>query len=139
MSRMMELLAQKASVMAERAKERADSTAVVTAIRAARCDLSDEKRTQADIAEALTAAGIPFEREFRLAAGDIVDFLAYGAIAVEVKLKGAAKRSIFRQLKRYAEHDAVQAIVLVTNLSMGMPAEIAGKPAYYVSLGRAWL
>jgi len=139
MSRMMELLARKASGIAERAEERADSTAVVSAIRAARCDLSDEKRTQADIRDALTAAGIPFEREFRLGAGDIVDFLAYGSIAVEVKLKGAAKRSIFKQLKRYAAHDAVRAVVLVTNLSMGLPAEIAGKPAYYVSLGRAWL
>ena len=46
---------------------------------------------------------------------------------------------VFRQLKRYAAHDEVNELVLVTNLSMGLPPEIDGKPTYYASLGVAWL
>jgi hypothetical protein len=104
-----------------------------------RCDLSTEKRTQADIQAALVAAAIPFEREKRLSDKDIPDFLVEGRIAVEVKLKGSPKMAIYQQLARYAEHAEAEALVLATNLSMGLPAEIGGKPAFYVSLGGAWL
>ena len=107
-------------------------------IRATRLDLSDEKRAQRMLAESFEAAGLPFQRELRLAPGDIVDFLVDG-IAVELKLRGTPKVAIYRQLRRYATYARVEAIVLASNLAMGLPAEIEGKPAYLVSLGRAWL
>jgi superfamily II DNA or RNA helicase len=50
---------------------------VVTSIRA---DLSNEKSTQSDIAEALDGAGIHFVREARLGPGDIADFLIAGLL-----------------------------------------------------------
>jgi len=112
---------------------------VVRLIGATRCDLSDEKRTQADIATALTAAGIPFAREHRFSPGDVVDFLVRESVAVEVKLKHARKKDVFRQLERYAAHETCQVLVLVTGLHMGLPREILGKPVYVASLGRAWL
>jgi argininosuccinate synthase len=77
-------------------------------------------------------------REHRLATGDIIDFFVDG-VAVEVKLKRNQPPSILFQLKRYARHESVTSLVLVTNRAMGLPREINGKPAYYVSLGRAWL
>jgi hypothetical protein len=104
-----------------------------------RLSLSTEKLTQSDLDEALTKAEIPFEREKRLAPGDIPDFMVDGSIAVEVKIKGAQRRQIYRQLERYAKHDAVVAVVLVTNLSMALPREINGKPAFVASMGSAWL
>lgn len=107
-------------------------------ISATRMDLSDEKRTQCDLEAMFTAQGIPFERECRLSAGDIPDFLIDG-IAVEVKLRGARKKDVYRQLERYARHDRVKAIMLVTNLTMGLPGTLEGKPVYFVALGRAWL
>lgn len=104
----------------------------------ARLDLSDEKRTQNDVAEILTRHGIAFAREYRLSQADIPDFMI-GAIAVEIKIKGARKKDIFKQISRYAAHDSVDVIILATNVTMGLPAQINGKPIYFASLGRAWL
>lgn len=107
-------------------------------IRSNRIDLTDEKRTQADIEVVFTAAGLPFEREKRLAKGEIVDFLAYGNIAVEVKI-GGSRMEIFRQLRRYAEHEVVAGLVLVSNVPMTLPPKIKDKPALVTSLGAAWI
>lgn len=112
---------------------------VIEIIRRARVNLSDEKQTQIDIAEVLTANHIPYQREVRLTKKDIVDFMV-GDVAVEVKLKtGASKADVYRQLVRYAESKQVGALVLATNLSMGLPETINEKPVYFISLGRAWL
>lgn len=107
-------------------------------VSSARLDLSDEKRTQNDLAEVFTAHGIAHERECRLSPGDIPDFMIEG-LAMEVKLRGARKKDVFKQLERYARHDRVTAIILVTNLTMGLPATLGGKPVYFLALGRAWL
>lgn len=112
---------------------------VVEIISRARVDLSDEKRTQRDIAEVLDIAQIPYTREVKLTKKDIVDFMV-SDIALEIKLKtGASKMDVYRQLERYAESPQVAALVLVTNLSMGLPETINGKPTYFISLGKAWL
>lgn len=103
-----------------------------------RFGLTDEKETQREIGEQLTAAGIAHRREVRLGPGDVIDFMV-GAVGIEVKLRSTSKPDILRQLRRYAGHAELAGLVLVTNRAMGLPAEIAGKPAWYVSLGRAWL
>lgn len=111
---------------------------IMTLLRRHRIDLTDEKRTQADIESILTDAGIPFEREKRLAPGDIVDFLVAGGLAIEVKTDGS-KASIYRQLLRYAGHDAVNELLLVSNVPMTLPPVINGKRAAVASLGAAWI
>ena len=107
-------------------------------VRSARIDLSSEKRAQTDIETVLADAGLAFTREVRLCDADIVDFMV-GDIALELKLKGARKMDVFRQLERYAKHPRVGSLLLASNLSMGLPPAIAGKPAYFVRLGEAWL
>lgn len=102
-----------------------------------RVPLTDEKVTQAAIANALELAGVTFEREVRLSDADIVDFMA-GSIAIEVKIKGA-KAAIYRQLERYAEHDCVSSILLVSSRSMHLPTLINGKPTLVASLSRGWM
>lgn len=114
-----------------------------------RVALSSEKAMQSDIAAALTAAGIPFEREYPLSSTDIPDFLIpcprelIQWVAVECKLKGRGtgprKIDIYRQIERYARHPEVAAILLASNLSMGLPAEINGKPVYAASLSMGWI
>lgn len=104
--------------------------------------LDSEKATQRSLEDALTAEGIPFIREHSLSKRDIVDFMVgegEGRIALEVKKKGSRIKSTYRQLERYAEHDDVSVIVLLTGTAMGLPAEINGKPAFVQSLGQAWL
>lgn len=111
--------------------------AIIGLLRGYRFPLSPEKATQAAIAEAFDAAGVAYRREHRLDAGTVPDFLVSGTV-VEVKI-GGNRRAIFRQLERYARHPEVTAVVLATNIFMGLPPEIIGKPAFLVHLGRAWL
>jgi hypothetical protein len=110
---------------------------IIRTIQSNRFSLSGEKQTQVQIGDALAAAGIPFEREVRLSDEDIVDFMVDG-IAVEVKIKGQRK-AIYRQLERYAAHERVRAVLLVTAVSMQLPPAINSKPAKVASLGAGWL
>lgn len=105
-----------------------------------RFDLSSEKRLQGGIEEALTRAGIAFEREKRLSDRDIPDFLVAGGIVIECKMRDKARKmDIFKQLSRYAAYQEVAAIVLASNLTMGLPPDISGKAVYAASLSRGWL
>ena len=115
------------------------AAALVRLIHANRIDLTNEKAAQRQIADLLTADGWSYQRECRLSDKDIPDFMMFGGLAVEVKVKGAGKMDVFRQLCRYAEHDRVHGLLLVSGQSMGLPDTIGGKPAWYASLGRAWL
>ncbi len=112
---------------------------VILALAGARLPLFDEKATQAGVASLLAAVGVSFVREARLGPRDIVDFLVEGRVALEVKLRSSGKMAIHRQLARYARHEAAAEIVLATNLAMGLPALIEGKPATLIGLGRGWM
>lgn len=113
---------------------------VVQLLRRCRLDLSSEKHLQAGVEEALRTAGIPFEREKRLSALDIPDFLVAGGIAIEAKMRHKARKmAVFEQLRRYAAHPEVVSIILATNISMGLPEDIDGKPLYMASLSTGWM
>lgn len=128
-----------ADIPADKAASTAVGALIAATLLATRVDLSDEKAAQAQIAEALTAAGLAFEREARLSPRDRPDFLfPVPGLVLEVKLR-ARKMDIWRQLARYAEHERVRAIILASNTAMTLPPEIVGKPLAFVSLGRAWL
>ena len=106
-----------------------------------RFSVNREKDTQAEIDEFLRGElpGVTVSREHRLGPGDIPDFLIAGQIVVEIKLKGQQKRRVFDQLERYASYPEISSIILASNLSMGLPPTILGRPAFFVSLGAAWL
>ncbi len=110
---------------------------------AGRFDLDDEKACQAQISEWLLAR-LPAElrdalkAEHRLAAGDIPDFFILG-VAIEVKMNRARAADVVRQLGRYARHDAVTDLILLTNRAITLPTLVEGKPLHGVSLGRAWM
>lgn len=112
---------------------------LVALIQRHRFDLSTEKRLQADIEQIMTANQIQFEREKRLNDDDIPDFLVAGGIVIECKLRGARKMDIYRQIARYAKHPDVNGIILASNIAMGLPPEIDGKPVYAASTSRGWL
>lgn len=110
---------------------------IVQFIHARRFLLDSETAVHERIADELTAIGVAFEREVALSRSDRVDFMI-GGTAVEVKLAGA-KLSIFKQCERYCQHSRVKALVLVSNIAMGLPRLINGRPAYFASLGRGWM
>lgn len=106
-----------------------------------RLKTSDEKTAQADLADLLEDAGYEFEREKRLSDKDIPDFVVkLGAqlVVIELKIK-AQRKSIYRQLERYAQHDDISALILYTATAMHLPEKINEKPAFVASMGAGWL
>lgn len=110
---------------------------LVAFLQSRRWPLADEKVLQAAIAAELIPICSAAEREVKLSATDVVDFMVDG-VAMEIKIKGG-KRNIYRQCVRYCGHDAVKALVLATNSHLGFPAAINGKPCFVADLGRGWL
>lgn len=105
-----------------------------------RFDLANEKACQEEVEAHLTDAypNWTISREHRLGARDVPDFMIHG-VAVEVKMNAASPRAIVRQLERYAAHDEVRSLILLTNRAVILPPMICGKAVDVVSLGRAWL
>jgi hypothetical protein len=104
--------------------------AVCTAIRSYRYRFTNEKELQDGIELALAGAKLDFDREVRLAPGDIPDFLVEPGIAVEVKVAGSPNE-IMRQLSRYAASPRVTELLLVTRKTQHahqFPDAIGGKP-----------
>lgn len=113
---------------------------IVRLLQRCKLDLSTEKHLQEGVGLALTQHGISFEREKRLSPLDIPDFLVAGGTAIECKMhKRARKVDVYRQLARYAAYPEVTSIVLASNMSIGLPAEINGKSIYVASMSRGWL
>lgn len=112
------------------------SAQVATALESERLPSGTESRLQVAIADRLTAIGASFEREHRLSEKDRVDFFLDGGIALEVKTQGSLN-DVTRQLARYAEHESVTEILLVTSRLQlaAVPAELGGKP---VRVARLW-
>lgn len=106
-----------------------------------RLDATVEKKAQGQLESALTESGYSFVREKRLSDSDIVDFyVTIDGCNVALELKAKAQRMrIYRQLERYAKHDSVDAVVLLTATAMLLPASIEGKPAFVSSMGAGWL
>lgn len=100
--------------------------------------LLNEKKTQDEIENLFINNSIPYKREYKLSDNDIIDFLLYDNIGVEVKIKAPA-RTIFRQCKRYCEHDEISKIILVSGKHMGLPEQINNKDCYFFSLSRSWM
>jgi len=121
-------------------EDNAVAISLVQLLQRCRFDLSTEKHLQAGVEEALLNAGFVFEREKHLSVHDIPDFLVAGGVVIECKMRNkSSKMDVFRQISRYAEHAEVRSIILASNMSMGLPSELKGKPLYAASLSRGWL
>jgi hypothetical protein len=99
-----------------------------TIIGAVPYDIASEASLQQGIEKQLTAAGVAFTREVRLTQYDRVDFLI-GRLGIEVKT-GGGKSPLLRQLRRYAQSDLVDGLLVVTTAPSlaALPASLNGKP-----------
>ncbi len=112
-------------------------TEIASFLKQFRFSFETEKELQRQIETKFQEYKICYDRECILSKGETPDFMI-GDVCVEVKTKGG-KVAIYKQMERYASHDRVKSLILVTNRSMGLPVAINNKPACQVSLGRAWL
>ena len=112
--------------------------AVVDALSAIRTPaVPGEYDIHAEAARALEAAGIGCMHECKLGPRCRIDFLA-GRIGIEIKKGRPVASTLRRQIERYLGFDAVEAIVVVTQQNVPLPAAICGKPVIPVSLNRLW-
>lgn len=99
---------------------------------------TNEAELQAGLEDVFRRGYLDFDREAQLGEAGRVDFVIryFGTAAVEVKVR-ASQASVLRQLHRYAEHDGVDQVVLITpSLRLRLPAELAGKPAHTIRIPR---
>ena len=97
----------------------------------------EEYDIHAAVAEALAAAGLAYEHEYRLGPRNRIDFLV-GRIGIEVKKGRPASSRLVGQLRRYLESDALDGMIVVTQRVTALPATINGKPVKLITLNRLW-
>lgn len=108
---------------------------VMDTLRRFRMAQTTERELQNAIETVLQQEGFDFEREAELGPQDRPDFLLADGVALEVKVLGTPS-SVERQLRRYAEHASVHAVLLVTTrYNHRPPAELEGKPVLTLCVG----
>ena len=121
----------------QRAIER-DIARIVAALSAVRMPAQPEEYDiHRAVADALDAAGLDYEHEYRLGPRRRIDFRV-GRVGIEIKKGRPASSELTAQLRRYLESDALDGVVVVTQRVTVLPATISGKPVALVSLNRLW-
>ena len=111
---------------------------IISAISALRAPLQQgEYDLHRLVMDALDAACIPWEHEVKLAPRCRIDLMC-GGVGVEIKRGKVEKARILAQLKRYAECEQVQGLILVTEKTVPVPHTICGKPVRLICLNRLW-
>ena len=124
-------------------REESNLTASIEKVLSALGDLrigitSDEFQIQSMVEAVLAGCNIPFEKEYRLAPRNRIDFLIDGGIGLEVKRGKPNKVQVTKQLQRYASFEEVKAIVLVVDRTVSIPTQVHGKPCILFGLNRLW-
>lgn len=109
---------------------------VLAAIRKARVRYATEAGLHMDVQKALVDAGIQATKEYRLSGKDRVDLavkVAGGTLAIEMKVMGSLPE-VDRQVARYAAHEEVVAVVVVSPLTRhsGLAREACQKPVHVI-------
>ena len=116
----------------------AQITRITAALAAVRMPAQPEEYDiHAAVARALTDAGLAYEHEFRLGPRRRIDFRV-GRVGIEVKKGRPASAELRKQVQKYLESDALDAVIVVTQRVTALPATIGGKPVRLVSLNRLW-
>ena len=112
--------------------------AVLEALRAMRPPFAPyEADLHALVAARLTECGLTYAHEAKLAPGCRIDYLV-GDVGVEIKNGKPSQRTLQAQLMRYAGCEALRCLIVLTWRSVRLPAELAGKPVYALTLSQLW-
>lgn len=92
-----------------------DKHQVIDALKSIRITVGmSELEIQDQVAMALSAAGILFDKEKKLSPSNRIDFLVAGGIGIEVKKGKVNHHSVVCQLERYLVHEAINEIILIS-------------------------
>ncbi len=98
----------------------------------------DEYKIQKMIETLLMDRGISFQKEYKLASRNRIDFLLEGGVGVEVKRGKPNRNSVLKQLTRYASFESISAIILVVDRNVYIPDSVLGKKCILFGLNRLW-
>ena len=89
------------------------------------------------VMDALDAAVLPWDHEVKLAPRCRIDLMC-GGVGIEIKRGKVEKTRIIEQLRKYADCEQVQGLILVTEKTVPVPHTINGKPVRLICLNRLW-
>ena len=111
---------------------------IVEAISALRAPLQQgEYDLHRLVMDALDVASISWEHEVKLAPRCRIDLMCDG-VGIEIKRGKVEKARILTQLRKYADCEQVQGLILVTEKTVPLPHTIYGKPVRLICLNRLW-
>lgn len=111
---------------------------IIAAIESSRINLSTEALAQNALTKLFDARGWPAQAEVRLTPSDRIDFMIQD-VGLEVKI-GQPRRSILRQLERYAACEEVGHLILVTSTAFPSGGfKVGGKQVDIAKLSVGWL
>ena len=111
---------------------------IVEAISALRAPLQQgEYDLHRLVMDALDAAGLPYAHEVKLGPRCRIDLMC-GGVGIEIKRGKVEKARILTQLRKYADCEQVQGLILVTEKTVPLPHAIYGKPVRLICLNRLW-
>ena len=99
--------------------------------------VGSEYELHEQIAAALKSGGFVVLHEEAIAKRCRIDFLV-GGIGIEVKRGKVQRAKLLEQCARYLESERVEALIVVLDTSVNLPAVIAGKPVRVFGLNRLW-
>lgn len=86
---------------------------ILELLRRYRFNFTSELEMQSGIEQVLKSNKLDYQREYVLTSEDRLDFMVEG-VAIECKVAGS-KGDLCRQIERYARHDDVNSVLVVTN------------------------
>ncbi|MCL2742175.1 MAG: hypothetical protein FWE70_08775 [Oscillospiraceae bacterium] len=97
-----------------------------------------EHEAQRELAKALDAAGIGYEKECPVGPGMRIDFLLDDGTGVEVKRGRPALGPLMRQAGRYMGSGRLRRLAVLSERGVRLPGEILGKPCISVGMSKSW-
>lgn len=110
---------------------------IIASLRSHRLRFGTEQQLHEDIAQLLTSMSVVFVRELRLSDADRIDFyLPEYKIGIECKVAGGPT-AVAAQLLRYAQHDDVNELILVTSRRSQLLSvdQLCGKACHCLWIG----
>lgn len=99
--------------------------------------MPEEYELHAAVAEALSAAGMRFEHEARLAPRCRIDFLC-GDTGIEIKKGRVPYARLMAQCERYLACGSVSELIVIAPVTLRIPEKVCGKRVMVLALDRLW-
>ncbi len=100
--------------------------------------IREEYNLQNEIERILKDHAIPFNREYKLAPKNRIDFLVESGIGIEIKKGKPNRDKVIEQMTRYSAFNQIRILILVIERSLDIPEELNGKKCISFGLNKLW-